>query len=488
MADWPLISIHAALLPDGRVMTYGTDKSRLGQSRFMYDIFDPSQDIASSAAHLTLENTTGTYLFCSAQVVLPLTGDLLLTGGDILVNGRVLNRGNADVNIFNPANNQLRPASTMNRPRWYGTTTVLPTGDIYVQGGTDGEDHPEIRGDDGTFRLLTGIDTLATRPDGSRYFDNNYPRNFVAPNGRIFGFDHHWMYEIEPYGASSSGGLGRMRIFGSEYDTPTPDGRYDGRGWSATSSAVMYRPGRILQLGGTQRNATRIDINGPVPLLKDLAPLDQVRQWATATMLPDGKVFVSGGSTRNLLNDPAARDVGVTAFDTLVFDPDTESWTVAAPLALGRYYHSLTLLLPDGTVLSSGGGSPGPQDNLNAQIYRPGYLFNRDGSLAVRPVLDQVPGALPMVVNPAKTFNLSSPDTARIARVTMVKTGSVTHSFDMEQRFIEPEFTIDGAQIRVTLPANPYETPPGYYLVFLIDGNGTPSKARTIRINPINRS
>jgi hypothetical protein len=184
------------------------------------------------------------------------------------------------------------------------------------------------------------------------------------------------------------------------------------------------------------------------------------------------------------LSDPLNQDVGVTAYATLIFDPWTESWSSAAPLSVGRYYHSLAMLLPDGTVLSSGGGSPGPLTNLNAQIYQPGYLFNNDGSRATRPVIEQVPGALPPVVNPSKTFNLTSPDAARIARVTMVKTGSVTHSFDMEQRFVEPSFTIDGNQVRVTLPANPYETPPGFYMVFVIDANGTPSKAKLIRINP----
>lgn len=467
-------------------MTYGTNVSRLGQNRFMYDVFDPTVDFASPASHLTLENTTGTYLFCSAQVLLPLSGELLLSGGDILgASGSVLNRGNPDVTVFNPANNQLRSEAQMKRGRWYATTTVLPNGAIYVQGGTDGEDHPEIRGNDGTYTLLTGIDTLMQQGDGYGYFANNYPRNFVAPNGKIFGFDPHWMYEVDPHGTGDNGGPGNVRLLGSHFDVPVAPGDYSGRGWSPTSSAVMYRPGKILQVGGTKRNATRIDITGPTPRLEDLPPLDQVRQWATATVLPDGRVFVSGGSTKNLLGDPLNQDVGETAYGTLIFDPRSDSWTQAAPLSVGRYYHSITMLLPDGTILSSGGGSPGPLTNLNAQIYQPGYLFGNDGSRATRPVIEQAAGAPPDVVNPAKTFNLTSPDAARVARVTMVKSGSVTHSFDMDQRFIEPAFTVEGHQLRVTLPANPYETPPGYYMVFLIDNDGTPSKAKIIRINPV---
>src|SRR5690606_13278123 len=47
VVEWPLLSIHAALLPDGRVMTYGTDLSRTGTGAFMYDVFDPAGDIHS---------------------------------------------------------------------------------------------------------------------------------------------------------------------------------------------------------------------------------------------------------------------------------------------------------------------------------------------------------------------------------------------------------------------------------------------------------
>lgn len=486
VVDWPLISIHAAILPDGRVMTYGTNVNSRGTAEFMYDIFDPAEQFGTPASHLTLPNTTGTYIFCSAQVLLPLTGELMLTGGDLLVNGKATEYGNTDVNIFNPVNNQLQPASDkMKLPRWYGTSIVLPSGEIYLQGGSGGEAHPEIRGNDGKFTLLSGIDTLKTTDNGSRYFDNNYPRNFVARNGKVFGIDPHWMYEVDPYGTGANGNRGKVTMFQNQWDIPNTRGEAESyRGWAATSSAVMYAPGKILQLGGTKPNVTIIDINGPTPRLTDLAPLSRRRQWADATLMADGNVFLSGGSSENLLNDTASQNVGDIWYDTETFDPKSESWTQTAPLAVPRLYHGTTLLLTDGTILSSGGGSPGPVTNLNAQIYYPGYLFRSDGTRAARPVIDQVGGALPDVFNPGQTFNLSSPDSARIERVTMVKTGAVTHAFNMDQRFVEPAFTIDANQVRVTLPANPYDTPPGYYMVFIFDDQGTPSKAKMIRINP----
>ncbi len=482
--DWPLIAIHAALLPDGRVMTYGTQVSTYGTGTFMYDVFDPREVLGSPASHLTLPNGTTTNLFCSAQLLLPTTGELMLSGGDRMENGKSTSRGVADVNIFSTVTNQMRPASSMQRGRWYGTSTVLPNGEIYLQGGTDGEDHPEIRGNDGNFRLLNGIDTLRAQPNGDPYFDNNYPRNFVGPNGKIFGFDHYWMYEVDPHGIGDNGNPGSVKMFASHWDVPTADGRYIERGWAASSSAVMLRPGKILQLGGIRPNATLIDISGPRPQLTELPPMRQTRQWANATLLADGKVFVSGGSTRNLLADPANEDVGEVAYDTEIFDPLAATWSQGAPLSVRRFYHSVALLLPDATILSSGGGSPGPVTNLNAQVYYPGYLFKSDGSRATRPVIDQPANALPMVVDAGESFSLTSPEAATIRRVTMVKTGSVTHSFDMDQRFVEPTFTRNGNRIDISLPPNVYETPPGFYMVFVIDQNGTPSMARMIRVNP----
>ena len=52
------------------------------------------------------------------------------------------------------------------------------------------------------------------------------------------------------------------------------------------------------------------------------------------------------------------------------------------------------ILLPDATVLSLGGGAPGPLTNLNGEIYKPSYLFNADGSLATRPVITDAPQSI----------------------------------------------------------------------------------------------
>ena len=64
--DWPLISVHAALTPDGRVLTYGTNGDGKQTGYFIYDIWDPAY--APDAGHVTLSNMTLTDIFCSSNI------------------------------------------------------------------------------------------------------------------------------------------------------------------------------------------------------------------------------------------------------------------------------------------------------------------------------------------------------------------------------------------------------------------------------------
>ena len=45
---WPIIAIHAALTPDGRVLTYGTNGVGAQTGYFIYDIWDPSAGPAAA--------------------------------------------------------------------------------------------------------------------------------------------------------------------------------------------------------------------------------------------------------------------------------------------------------------------------------------------------------------------------------------------------------------------------------------------------------
>ena len=499
-----LLPIHAALLADGRLMTYGTHTYRTdGVQEFRFDVWQPPTGTFAGAEspdrHMVLPSGISTHLFCSAQILVPATGQLVISGGDIWgegagesVNSSI---GTREINLYDPGSNRMSPAGQMAEPRWYATPTTLPDGELYLQGGTDGRavyqpgsapvvaTRAEIRNPvTGQMRTLMGFDTVD--------LNNNYPRNWIAPDGSIFGYDHATLYKIDYKAIAANGGTG-VRIDFEDTGIPWNNG------WASLSTAVMFQPGRILQIGGVEathptardgRDTQIIDINGSSPQITYAARISQRRQWANSTVLPDGKVVLMGGSERNILDVLYDWQPGQLGYPVEIYDPDRNSWTVGPPQQRMRLYHAIAILLPNGTVLSAGGGWPGPQTNLDAEIYYPPYLFDADGGFARRPAIT----AAPTVLSPGATVTLTTPDADNIRRVTIVKTGSVTHSFNFEQRFIELGNSNDpgkpivrsGNQLQVKLPANRFETTPGFYLLTIIDAAGVPSESKIFQINP----
>jgi Domain of unknown function (DUF1929) len=447
LANWPLMPIHAVVLPDGRVLTYGSSATGQQTGFFNYDVWTPSEGLANG--HLTLPNGTGTDTFCNAQLLLPQgTGEVLLAGGDNWTGTNTTNTGNSSTLLFSTSNNTLQRSYDMFRPRWYATLTTMPNGEIFVQGGRNGEDRAEVRKTDGTYRLLDNIDTTLLH-----WY---YPRNFLAPDGRIFGYDSYGqMYYVDTNGNGALTNVGRLAI--------------ENRGQDA--SAAMFRPGKILQFGGASNTAVVIDINSGTPVVTPTGALSSQRRITTGTILPDGTVLATGGSeVYNQL-------IGVNQ-NAEIWNPDSGQWTVGATGALPRLYHSNAVLLPDGSVLVGGGGAPGPMTNVNAEIYYPPYLFTPAGGMAPRPRIVTAPNVLSV----GQSFTVDFANTAGIRAVALVKTGSVTHSFDMDQRYVPLSFSVSGSRVTTRVPAAANDVPPGYYLLFLINNAGTPSVGKVVRI------
>jgi YVTN family beta-propeller protein len=452
---WPVIAVHSVLLPDGRVMTYGSDLTGAQTGHANYDIWDSTG--APDQGHLNLPNTSGTDIFCSSQVLLPQSGNVFVAGGDVWTGTQTNNLANNNSNLFDTANSTVSRGPNMFRPRWYSSSVTLVSGETYIQGGSGGGgDRPEIRGTDGTFRLMSGINTSTL---GAKY-----PRVFVAPSGGLFGYDPDsgQMYTVDTTGTGTITMLSKFNA------------AYSGAWFSSTA---MYRPGHILQLGGNSNGAYTIDITGATPVVTPTQSMSATRAWLNATILADGKVLATSGSA--VPND-------LTHPDNIaeIWDPATGQWTQGAVAAVTRMYHSNALMLPDGSVLVSGGGASQPltidpkRNNLSAEIYYPPYLFTANGTRATRPTVSNAPG----MVDIGDTFSVDVSGAASVSRVTLVKTGSTTHSFNMDQRFLDLTYVANGLHISVQAPTHAAEATPGYYLLFVFNEAGVPSVGKILRI------
>ena len=89
----------------------------------------------------------------------------------------------------------------------------------------------------------------------------------------------------------------------------------------------------------------------------------------------------------------------------------------------------------------------------------------------------------PTAVSYGSRFRVLTPQAGAITRVSLVRLGAATHAFDENQRFQRLSFTADASGLTVTAPGSRNRTPPGHYMLFILNGNDVPSVAWIIRIS-----
>ena len=201
--------------------------------------------------------------------------------------------------------------------------------------------------------------------------------------------------------------------------------------------------------------------------------MSQPRIELNATLLPNGKVLVVGGSR----ND---EDAATASLNADLYDPQTNAFSSAGANVFPRLYHSNALLLPDATVLVNGGNPQRGNYERRQEIYSPAYLFEANGSPALRPTISNVS---PGTVRYGNTFQVATANAADVASVVLIRPGTPTHAFDMEQRFVGLSFTAGAGVLDVVAPPNGNVAPPGYYMLFILNSAGVPSVARFVRLS-----
>jgi hypothetical protein len=255
-------------------------------------------------------------------------------------------------------------------------------------------------------------------------------------------------------------------------------------GNSDYAPSVMYDVGKVIFIGGgAPTNIVEIiDLNAAHPAWAVAAPMKFRRRQHNATLLPDGTVLVTGGTQGGDFDN---LNIGQPIHTPELWDPSKGTWTPLATEAVDRCYHSTAVLLPDGRVFSGGGGEYAPvvgvsQPNPPINTHADAQLFSPPYLFkGARPIITKAPT---QVVAYGAPFDVETPTPNDIGKITWIRLPSVTHSFDQNQRINVLAFQRGPNKVTVTAPANGNVCPPGHYMLFLLSQTGVPSLAAIVQI------
>jgi len=489
---FPNIPVSAAVLPTGKLLTWSS-----------YQPFFFEGDIGTAASQTYTSTLDPSTLVVTPGVENSMMADMFCSGLAYLTDGRIMVNGGSSsfhTAVYTPSSQTWVSGRMMNIARGYNSTVTLSTGEAFTIGGSwsgdgspkDGEVWKAGQGWRQTGiseKNILGIDPIDTA-QGYISEGDDHPWLFAAPNGRVFHAGPsplmNWI---------DTTGNGSITPAGNRADDP----------YSMNGVAVMYQPGKILKTGGqpsysnadATANTYIININAAIAnpaapvAVRKLAPMAFPRAYANGVVLPGGKVLIIGGETHGItFND----DSSVLVPE--LWDPATEQFSRLAPMDTPRNYHSVALLLPDGRVFSGGGGLCGDGCSANHQngaIFSPPYLFQPDGvTPSSRPAFNLVHSsiratALSSPFGPSLSIPLGATLTAQtsgpIKSFELIRLSATTHSINTDQRRV-PLTTVGAAgnTYSFSMPSDPGIVVPGYWMLFAVDSNGTPSVAKIILI------
>ncbi|KAJ9606813.1 hypothetical protein H2200_008823 [Cladophialophora chaetospira] len=430
-------------------------------------------------------------IFCSGHCLQP-DGSLFVVGGHIKDA-----QGARLTNVYKPGKDGgIWTAKELpSIGRWYPSAVTLPDSSVLaISGSSIADDYGSIDLNPQIWRNGQWEKKFVKQPplQGHQSVLPLYPRLHLDPFGRVFIAGPKAQSAILDLNApNNEGRIGDWLPLNEDLKRKATEREY--------GSSVTYDVGKIIWTGGGNdapdeagkkrpTNLTEIiDLNVDNPKWQPSAPMLNRRRHHNATVLPDGTVLVTGGTSGGTVpmefNDLSPNEP-VHKAELWTPDGGVGKWTEMAAESSDRCYHCVALLLPDGSVFSAGsgeGGAPNPanpaKDNLtNAQIFKPPYFFQGNP-----PTIDGVPDETKY----GKPFTVTVRGSDSIKIISWIRLGSVTHSMNSSQSVViqklDPPKT---SAIEVKTPANRNAAVPGYYMLFFVNTQGRPSVAKIIRISP----
>jgi len=405
-------------------------------------------------------------------VTLNTDGGMFLTGGSM--GGNPLDPVVKIAKTYWRTTNAWVRNADMNTGRWYPGLVRLPDERLLVLGGelndpgygrTNGCEIYDPRSNSwtntGSFNLPTEIPPAILLFTGEVLKTWRYPELYNIASGT-------WRPAanmIQPRTGASGGDHADHEII------PLPDGRVMAVG---TFPTVVSSTNRFVEFYNPSNNTWTL---GPNPRA--------LRNRPEALILPDGRVLSFGGQYSGPTPAPVLlANAGTIPNCTKVadlYDPESNTWRAMADLNRFIHYHNVTVLVPDGRVIATGGAGLTSNrsfagDDSSIEAFEPPYLFR-----GVRPRIDWL-STTDLV--PGSNLRLRVSLTERVTKLVLVSARTVTHWVDGgPQRYLSLDFVQNGSEVKATIPNNSIRFLAGWYLLFaLVDD--IPSIGKMVRITP----
>ncbi|TAQ89518.1 hypothetical protein B7494_g2162 [Chlorociboria aeruginascens] len=499
VGDSGVPAMHAALMPNGRV--FFLDKvenyTQLNTSDGYYAYsseYDPATNQAVPLAYLTNAFCSGGSFLADGRVI-SVGGNAPLSFidpnvGDGFTAIRYLDRSSSDASLNGQSWSE--PGNKLASARWYATVQTMPDGTVFVASGSlNGLDPTVLANNNPTYEILSPTAISSGQNVPLEILEKNqpyymYPFIHLLNDGTLFIFVSK---------SSEIFNVGTNTTVKSLPDLPGDYRTYPNTGGSVLlglSSANNWAPDIVICGGGAYQ-----DITSPCdPSCGRIQPLATTPTWemdampegrgmVEGTLLADGTViFLNGGSSGaqgfGLMKDPA--------LEALLYDPKAalgQRFSVLATSTIPRLYHSVALLLLDGTLMITG-SNPVEQPMLTpdadnpyvtefrVENYVPPYLQGDNANK--RPTNVVLSSGTLKTDSSTFTVAFTAPAGGQAVRFVLYHGGFITHSVHMGHRMMDLDTTgwVAGAtsqKLTVTSPPNNNVAPPGPYVVYiLVDG------------------
>ena len=418
---------------------------------------------------------------------------------------RYLDRSSTDASLN--GQDWSEPGNKLASARWYASAQTMPDGTIFVASGSlNGLDPTVAANNNPTFEILSdqGITNNVSVPMNILVANQPYymyPMLHLLNDGTLFVFVSK---SAEIFDVATNTTVTTFDDLPGDYRT------YPNTGGSVLlplSSANQWAPDIIICGGGAYQ-----DITSPTdPSCGRIQPLSANATWemdsmpqgrgmVEGTLLPDGTIIFLNGCNQGAQGFGLAADPTYQALIYNASEPLGQRWTTGATSTIARLYHSVSLLLLDGTLMVAGSNPvqmpvlvPVPNQvpsedyvtEFRVEIYTPPYLQGENANL--RPTNVSL-GSTTLQAN-GETFsvNFNAPTGTQQCNVVLYHGGFVTHSLHMNHRmaYLDNTGFVAGSTVQsltVTMPPNNNVAPPGPYVIYVVC-NGIPAIGQFVSVS-----